>query len=103
MGSLLDPTVGDDVGGISGIANNSLGDSFKSRRRVVLKLDHRTVVGFDAISFGTLDVGGGGGFVNNEFSGSLHIQRLCLVEEVDVEATEGIIEQAVDVLQSLVV
>lgn len=100
---LFDPAVCDGVRGIARVPQQRLGNCFKARRVIIIELAHVSVVGFDAHTFDTFCVGCGGTFVHNQLAGPFDITRQCLVKEVNVEPAGYVGEEAVNVLERLVV
>lgn len=100
---LFGPSFNDRVRGVTRIAQESLGHSLVSRGAVVLKLTHVSVVRLYTHAFDTLHLGGSRALIHNHLPSALDIRGQGLVEEVNVEAAHDFDEEAVDVLQRLVV
>lgn len=100
---LLDPALADGPRGVAGIAQQGLRYGLESGCGVILEFAHVTVVGLDAHALHALDVGRSRALVDDHLARPAQVGGESLVEEVDVEARHDFDEQAVDVLEGLVV
>jgi hypothetical protein len=100
---LFDPSGRNEDGSVACIALEGLGHSFETGRVDVVKLAHGAVVGFDATSFSAFHVWSGGRFVHDELAMAFDLHGSGFMEEVDMKTAGDLREEAIDVLELLVI